>query len=410
MMDDAATARLKSFIISSNDALEFKLVRSVEDLEDDEATFRPEMSHQVFGDGESIFGYRDLRVKLYYSAGSLETYLGMTYAEKVNKLMYEGVEPDEVLPKFSGKLTAQIHDSLDSFIKSLKKDDTFRPHGEQLHSFSVNDQGDIRHFEVYKADMSYKGFREYHQRLQTFLLWYIDAANFIDIDDDQWHYFNMFEKYVSKDGLPRYATVGFATVYQYYAYPHHTRPRIAQVLILPPFQSMGLGTQLLRAIYREYTGRNEVKDITVEDPSMDFQRLRDYVDAVNCSTLPSFARDRLKEGFNKLMATEAREKFKINSKQSRRVYEILKLRATDLSNENEYREYRLDVKRRLNVPYKREQHDQRKLESSRKNNEKLPNMPIPSTEQRIQILEKEYRLLEEEYKKVVKRLEDAAEL
>ena len=49
----------------------------------------------------------------------------------------------------------------------------------------------MRTFEVYKADMSYKKFKEYHQRLQTFLLWYIDAANFIDIDDDQWHYFNM---------------------------------------------------------------------------------------------------------------------------------------------------------------------------------------------------------------------------
>lgn len=44
---------------------------------------------------------------------------------------------------------------------------------------------------VYKADMGYKGFREYHQRIQTFLLWYIDAALFIDLDDEQWQYFNL---------------------------------------------------------------------------------------------------------------------------------------------------------------------------------------------------------------------------
>lgn len=49
-MEDPVTARLKNLVISSNDALEFKLVRSVEDLENDEATFKPEMSHQVFGD------------------------------------------------------------------------------------------------------------------------------------------------------------------------------------------------------------------------------------------------------------------------------------------------------------------------------------------------------------------------
>ena len=49
-MDDAATARLKAYIVDSNEALEFKLVRNVEDLENDETTFSPEMSHQVFGD------------------------------------------------------------------------------------------------------------------------------------------------------------------------------------------------------------------------------------------------------------------------------------------------------------------------------------------------------------------------
>ncbi|XP_078035492.1 histone acetyltransferase 1 isoform X1 [Augochlora pura] len=409
-MEDPATARLKALVASSNDALEFKLVRVMEDLENDETTFKPEMSHQVFGDSESIFGYRDLRVKLYYSAGCLETYLGMTYSEKVNKSICEGVEADEVLPKMVEKLAPKVHDNIDSFIKSLEKDDTFRPHGELLHSFSIDDEGCTRKFEVYKADMTYKGFKEYHERLQTFVLWYIDAANFIDIDDDRWHYFNIFEKYHSAHGTVRYATTGFATVYQYYAYPHHTRPRIAQVLILPPFQNMGLGAHLLHAIYREYIGRNQVKDITVEDPSVTFQRLRDYVDAINCSTLPSFSRECLLQGFNKAMATEAKEKFKINKRQTRRVYEILRLRSTDLSNENEYREYRLDVKKRLNIPYKREQNDLKKLECALKNIGKKSNYTLPTSEQRLQTLEKEYRSLEEEYKKVIKRLEDADEL
>lgn len=49
-MEDPATARLKNLVVSSNEALEFKLVRSVDDLENDETIFKPEMSHQVFGD------------------------------------------------------------------------------------------------------------------------------------------------------------------------------------------------------------------------------------------------------------------------------------------------------------------------------------------------------------------------
>lgn len=50
----------------------------------------------------------------------------------------------------------------------------------------------------------------------------------------------------------------------------------------------------------------------VEDPSEEFQRIRDYVDCINCSTLSSFSKDNLKLGFNQSMATEAKEKFKLN--------------------------------------------------------------------------------------------------
>lgn len=70
-------------------------------------------------------------------------------------------------------------------------------------------------------------------------------------------------------GTTRYATIGFATVYQYYAYPQHIRPRIAQFLILPPFRRIGLGKYLLQAIYREYIGRREVKDITGNKEMLD---------------------------------------------------------------------------------------------------------------------------------------------
>ena len=52
--------------------------------------------------------------------------------------------------------------------------------------------------------------------------------------------------------------------------------------------------------------------ILVEGPSANFQRLRDYVDAVNCITLPSFQKESLLQGFSKTMASEAREHFKIN--------------------------------------------------------------------------------------------------
>lgn len=412
-MEDSTTARLKKLVADSNEALELRLIRNLDDLRSEEAVFKPEMTYQVFGDREIIFGYLDLKIQLFYAAGCLETYLGMTYTEKINAKL-EGVEADEVLTKIVPKLAPDVHCNLSTFTKALAKDDTFIPYGELIQKFSIDDEGTTRQFVVYKADMGYKGFREYHQRIQTFLLWYIDAALFIDIDDEQWQYFNLFEKYTTPTGATRYATIGFATVYRYYAYPQHIRPRIAQFLILPPFRRIGLGKHFLQVIYREYIGRNEVKDITVESPSEVFQRLRNYVDALNCSALPSFAPERLKQGFDNEMIADARDTLKINKKQARVVYEILRLQATNVANPEEYRAYRIDVKKRLNIPFKRKQNEELKIERALKNSADKSTYTncngLPSDEQRKEILEKEYRLLEEEYKMVIKRLEYASEL
>ena len=64
------------------------------------------------------------------------------------------------------------------------------------------------------------------------------------------------------DGETRYCIAGYATIYQYYAYPANTRPRISQALILPPFQRKGLGSRLLNTIYRQYFKDDKVVDIT----------------------------------------------------------------------------------------------------------------------------------------------------
>jgi GNAT superfamily N-acetyltransferase len=70
-----------------------------------------------------------------------------------------------------------------------------------------------------------------------------------------------YERY-SRDGNTCYAVAGYATVYEYYAYPNNTRPRISQMLVLPPFQRIGLGAHLLDNIYRHYASQTRVVDIT----------------------------------------------------------------------------------------------------------------------------------------------------
>ena len=70
-----------------------------------------------------------------------------------------------------------------------------------------------------------------------------------------------FEKYKS-DGDTMYAFAGYMTVYNYYAYPEKVRPRISQVLVMPPFQRQGHGAKLLQTFYNDCYSRSNILDIT----------------------------------------------------------------------------------------------------------------------------------------------------
>ena len=89
----------------------------------------------------------------------------------------------------------------------------------------------------------------------------------------------------------------------------------------------------------------------------------------------------------------------------RRIYEIIRLHYTSLSNSLEYKNYKLDVKKRLNVPYQKEQSQLSKLQKALKPEEFAAAMVnITNREQRLEILEKQFSELECHYKSVLEKV------
>jgi len=48
---------------------------------------------------ETIFGYENLDIKLYFAAGSLKPYIGIDYSGKVNTKMCDGVGVRDIMLK-----------------------------------------------------------------------------------------------------------------------------------------------------------------------------------------------------------------------------------------------------------------------------------------------------------------------
>lgn len=399
----------KKFVVDSNEALHFKLLRETKDLESEQNSFQPEMSHQVFGKTEKVFGYNDLKIELFYTAGWLRTYINMAYKEKISPSVI-GLPADDVMKTLSTFLEHDYLENLDSFVSTLKDEVSFKPAGILIDSLSLSEENETsRKYEIYHVHLSNtdsKYFNDYYRRLQHFVIWYIDGASYVDFDDERWNYFIMYEKYLNENQDWCYGVVAFSTVYEYYAYPSHTRPRISQLLVLPPFQRRGLAVYLINSIYKHYLKNDSVIDITVEDPTENCQAVRDFLDMCRCEKLDCFAEDKLKSGFTVEMETELRTKFKIHKKQARRIYEILLLRAIDKSDENEYKKYRISVKKRLNAPFQKMGSMMRRMNYTFKPNEVEQAAVFQKPEIRYESLTRLYNELEDQYERVIERFEN----
>jgi hypothetical protein len=62
----------------------------------------------------------------------------------------------------------------------------FRPVGEKHHEYQLEDPA--RTYIVTKGTMDTPGLRKFHERLQTFAIFEIDAARFLD-EDPRWEFF-----------------------------------------------------------------------------------------------------------------------------------------------------------------------------------------------------------------------------
>lgn len=244
---------------------------------------------------------------------------------------------------------------------------------------------------------------QYHARLESFTFWFIDASSRIE-HDEKWRFFVVYERYNNSQEDVRYASVGYSSVYQYYHYPDKIRPRIAQFLILPPFQRKGIGRKLMETIYQYYQPQEKVCDITVEDASEDFTRLRHTIDARLLKNLPTFSEENLKSGFNTAMAQEAKEKYKINPKQSRIIYEILRLGVTNVEEKTSYKAYRLEVKKRLNMTYMKEKRDLKRVIDRGFKITTEKKLALPSTEENMEQLDGMYKETEEYYRSILERV------
>lgn len=114
-------------------------------------------------------------------------YLGVKYSQRVDDFANDGLKADDITGKVTELLTSGCYyTNIDEFLSKLKKEEQFKPMGEKVDSLTIVKDCISRTFEFYQCDIETPNFVAYHARLQTFIMWFVDAASYIDCDDPQW--------------------------------------------------------------------------------------------------------------------------------------------------------------------------------------------------------------------------------
>lgn len=157
-----------------------KPVRNCTQFENNSAaSFRPSFAHQIFETDKFIFGYKDLKIRMYYTAANLNIYFDTEYSAQTS-----GWKADDVKRSVLKLLTTSdgntIHcTNIDGFRSEIDKEAKFVPFGEKRHSWKVEQDGGERKLGIYECNSNAPGFLDFHTRLQTFFAWLVDAPTYI---------------------------------------------------------------------------------------------------------------------------------------------------------------------------------------------------------------------------------------
>ena len=285
--------------MNANDAIRVSLVQPSQDKTQPIAEFHPQFTYPIVGEAEQIFGYKDLDIDLRFAAHDLRPSIQFSYQRKfpsvgttaaldLNKTFQDYLPPIAFESNFNSIVQKDAHD--------------WRPPGDLVRSYTRD--GEI--YEIWAGSLLDIRIRSLLDNIQIFVLFFIEGGQFINLDDvdwtlDRWRVYLVYKK-LSTTSTPQtspYCFLGYATTYRFYRFlapksmtsfdvfpptesimpkSLSSRLRISQFLVLPNYQRGGHGSEMYQAIYDEVLADSTVLELTVEDPSEEFDRLRDVND------------------------------------------------------------------------------------------------------------------------------------
>lgn len=349
--------------LNATDVVQLRFVSTVSDIaaegaagpHDNALTAPAPFLHQIVH-GLKIHGWRSLTVALYVHLPSLSYWIDSA-GEAADPPQEKDAAPQTdvpalITPFIKGGIVSSrtVFEAAIADTKPLPLKNRVIAYETAGKKYAVYKEAFFDHAEDGTL-MKNEAFHAYHLRMASLMFIHIDGASFIDDEDPRWETFVVAEE---EDDKP-VSFVGYATTYpfsvltkdEHNAMNFAHRIRISQVLVSPLHQGRGHGRKILHAIYKKAEERNAL-EVTVEDPSLGFRLLRDVTDLKRSYAAGILSPDvaSLKEQEEEVI-TKLRKDLALTVGQAKRCLEVHQLRHINRDDDDQYKKYRLWVKRRL---------------------------------------------------------------
>lgn len=299
---------------------------------------KPLFTHQIF-EKEMIFVEKsNIRIDIYVHTRSLRIFVGIANTT-INSRDYKHIT-ELLRPHFIANNTVYGDEqALQILISENSPPAALPPIGTILNTTALDNNQQLV---LRLASNATPGAGELLKVAETLSLWYIETADSIDFTDNR---FELVTAYSSADDLS-----GYMTLFTFMNPFAGNKLRICQILVLPHLQGLGIGRELVLAAYRLAAARSDIVEVTVEDPSEGFSRLRDAVDCEWLCLSQAWTPDLLDARDD--VKTALARRLKITQSQLVFALEALQFIRISRSSEDDeevdvFKEFRLKVKKQL---------------------------------------------------------------
>ena len=233
-------------------------------------------THQIFEHEElEVFQYPDIAINIYVNTITLDSFVVIHHAPSSSR-DYQHIL--EILQPHFIPSKAQFGD-FDDFQRYRDEEiitcQPIAPIGSVIRSWSLHDQN----FDIRLSTSQTLGALEILQAVEKLAVWYIETADSIDFSDNRFELLIVYQTLTRNiDDKELHSICGYMTLYTFLNPFSGNKLRICQALVSPHMQGKGIGRELILAAYQLAATRDDIVEVTVEDPAEGFSKLRDAVD------------------------------------------------------------------------------------------------------------------------------------